>query len=54
MDKDWDLYSDKNSLEIHLDNIEECDKDRNFRRGLTIIIEEVTFNLRTPKYMEYT
>ena len=39
MDKDWDLYSHSNSLEIHSDNVEEFDKRRNFRRELEIIRE---------------
>ena len=54
MDKDWDLYSDTNSLEIHSNDIEECDKEGNFRRELEIIRENYAFNLRSPKYMEST
>ena len=54
MDKDWDLYSHKNSSAIHSDFVEECDKERNFRRELEIIRENYSFNLRSPKYMEDT
>ena len=54
MDKDWDLYSDTNSTKVHSDYVEECDKERNFRRELKIIRESFTFNLRSPKYMEDT
>ena len=54
MDKDWDLYSDTNSLAIYSDYVEECDKERNFRRELKIVREEITINLRSPKYMEDT
>ena len=52
MDKDWDLHSDTNSLAIHTDSVEKCDKEGNFRRELKIIRESFTFNLRSPKYME--
>ena len=52
MDKDWDLYSNTNSLAIHSDNTEECDKERNFRRELKIIRESFSFNLRTPRNLE--
>ena len=54
MDKDWDLYSDTDSLAIHSNLVEECDKEENFRRELKIVREEITINLRSPKYMEDT
>ena len=52
MDKDWGLYSNTYSSAIHSEYIEEFDKGGNFRRELTIIIENQSFYLRTPKYME--
>ena len=52
MDKDWGLYSDTYSSAIHSDYIEEFDKGGNFRRELTIIIENQSFYIRTQKYME--
>ena len=54
MDKDWDLYSDTNSTKVHSDYVDECDKERNFRRELEIIRENYSFHLRSPKYMEDT
>ena len=54
MDKDWDLYSDKNSSAIHSDSVKEFDKEGNFRRELKIIRESFSFNLRTPNNLEDT
>ena len=52
MDKDWDLYSDTDSLAIHSNYVEKFDKKSNFRRELKIIRESFSLNLRTPRNLE--
>ena len=52
MDKDWDLHCDTNSSAIHSEYVEYCDKEGNFRRGLNIIRESFSLNLRTPRNLD--